>query len=100
MKYYPYGGNMTTSECKFSTRKCTFSTSDLPELTKNANSVQERKYRRELSLNPQHLVADLNNALQNLSNDFTVNTLSKHVKELSLFVIFVSIVGLLLLYIN
>lgn len=86
MKYYPYGGS--------------FSKKHLVKMSKKDTMKESDKYNRKLSLNLDHIILDLNIALQDLSHNLDLYTFQKHQKSIGILLICVSLLGLLLLYIN
>ena len=84
MKYYPYGGYKNASE--------------LESMSEEASAKNIESYQRKRSVKFDDIVEDLNTAFQNLSRRFDLETLRFHMKELSLLIIAISVVGIALLY--
>ena len=86
MKYFPYGGDIDENKMK--------------KMSNEYSLKEEENYQRTLSLDINDILIDMNLAFQELSHNFDVSTLNKHKKSVGLLLIVVSIIGLLLLYIN
>ena len=85
MKYYPYGGFKNDIM--------------LQKMSKKATESNIKKYNRHKSLEFDDVIEDLNEAFQNLSNKFNLQTLMMHLKELSIVLIVISLIGILILYV-
>ena len=85
MKYYPYGESKD--------RKTLQNMSD--EDTKRNKEF----YDKYMNLDPKRFISELNDAFQDLSKNSDLQAVLKHLKVLSLLIIFVSLVGIILLYV-
>ena len=83
---FPYGGDKNID--------------DLNSLSNYYTTQNWDAYKRKLSLKPKDILEDLNNALQDLFSNFSIQTLNTHKKAFSLLLIIVTAIGLLLLYTN
>lgn len=84
MKYFPYGGEKTMKELKI--------------LGENDTQKYKKKYERKLSLKPQDVLDDLNDAFQAIAKNPNIYTMQKHLKAIAIFIILVSLLGILSLY--
>ena len=70
---------------------------DIKQMSNDANKVSKKQYQRKRSLNINHLIEDLNDAFAALSKTQNLQTLREHLKAVSVFLIFISTFGILLL---
>jgi hypothetical protein len=78
MNKFPYGGNIE----------------NLESLSQLASEKEEEKYKRKMSLQPGDILDDLFDAFNELSKSPNITTAKKHLKVLSLALIFICILGL------
>jgi hypothetical protein len=84
MRKFPYGGVVE----------------NLESLSQNANEKAEEKHKRLMSLELDDILDDLFEAFNELSRSSNIKTARKHIKVLSLLLIFISVIGLSLYYLK
>ena len=80
MNQFPYGGEVV----------------DTLKISKDANKKRVSMHKRKMSLQFKHVLDDMNTAFIELSIKPNLATASNHMKSLSLFMIFIALLGLLL----